>query len=90
MPPIGRLDDTCIYTYDGVMKKLTLTIDDDVYAGLHSQIGPGRISRFVNDLVRPLVIDGALDDAYAAMALDDEREQEADAWSEALLGDAAQ
>ena len=72
------------------MKKLTLTIDDDVYSGLHSQIGPGRISRFVNDLVRPLVIDGALDDAYAAMALDDEREQEADAWSEALLGDAAQ
>nr|WP_315050984.1 hypothetical protein [uncultured Brevundimonas sp.] len=72
------------------MKKLTLTIDDDVYAGLHSHIGAGRISRFVNDLVRPLVIDGALDDAYAAMALDDEREQEADAWSEALLGDAAQ
>ncbi|WP_295709412.1 hypothetical protein [uncultured Brevundimonas sp.] len=72
------------------MKKLTLTIDDDVYAGLHSHIGAGRISRFVNDLVRPLVIDDALDDAYAAMALDDEREQEADAWSEALLGDAAQ
>ena len=72
------------------MKKLTLTIDDDVYAGLHSHIGAGRISRFVNDLVRPLVIADALDDAYAAMALDDEREQEADAWSEALLGDAAQ
>ena len=69
------------------MKKLTLTIDDDVYAGLHSQIGPGRISRFVNDLVRPLVIDAALDDAYAVMARDEAREEEAEAWSEALIGD---
>jgi Arc/MetJ family transcription regulator len=71
------------------MKKLTVTIDDDVYAGLHARVGAGRISRFVNDLVRPLVSDAALEDGYAAMAADDDREREADEWCEALIGDVA-
>lgn len=69
------------------MKKLTITIDDDVYAGLHSQVGPGRISRFVNDLVRPLVSDQGLEEQYRQMAADGMREAEADEWCEALIGD---
>ena len=37
----------------GTMQKLTLSIDDDLYAMLHSQIGRGSIGRFVSDAVRP-------------------------------------
>lgn len=35
------------------MQKLTLSIDDDLYAMLHTQIGRGNIGRFVSDAVRP-------------------------------------
>ena len=33
-------------------KKLTITVQDEVYAGLHSVIRRRRISRFRNDLAR--------------------------------------
>lgn len=71
------------------MRKLTITVEEDVYNGLHSRIGAGRISRFVNDLVRPFVLDAGLDESYAAMAADVDREREAEDWSEALIGDVA-
>ena len=67
-------------------KKLTITIDDAVYDGLYRVVGPRRISRFIERLVRPHVLD--LDTAYAAMAEDEAREDEALAWSEALITDA--
>ena len=35
------------------MQKLTLSIDDELYAMLHSQIGRGSIGRFVSDTIRP-------------------------------------
>ncbi len=70
-------------------KKLTITVDPDVYAGLHSVIGPRRISRFLNDLARPHVVPPDLAAGYAAMAADEAREAEADAWSEALIADTA-
>jgi predicted CopG family antitoxin len=38
--------------------KLTITVDDDVYIGLKTRVGRRRISRFLNDLARPLVLDG--------------------------------
>ena len=36
-------------------KKLTITIDEDVYAGLYRVVGRRRISRFIESLVRPHV-----------------------------------
>jgi hypothetical protein len=39
------------------------------------------------DLLRPHVLDTALDDGYTAMATDQEREAEAQAWCNALLAD---
>lgn len=69
------------------MKKLTITIDDEVYHGLHSQIGAGKISRFVNDLVRPFVSDASLEEGYSAMAADVDREREAEEWCEAFIGE---
>ncbi len=68
-------------------KKLTITVDAEVYDGLHSVIGRRRISRFLNDLARPHVTGQDLSAGYAAMAADAEREAEALAWSEALVTD---
>jgi predicted CopG family antitoxin len=70
-----------------VQKKLTITVDEKVYEGLHAVIGRRRISQFVESLVRPHVIGKELDAAYAEMAQDENREKEALEWSEATLGD---
>jgi predicted CopG family antitoxin len=72
-----------------VWKKLTITIDEQVYEGLYRVVGSGRISRFIEWLVRPHVLPHELEDAYAQMARDDEREAKAIDWSEALIPDAA-
>jgi predicted CopG family antitoxin len=68
-------------------KKLTITVEDDVYTGLHSVIGRRRISRFLNDLARPHVTGRDLAEGYRAMASDEEREREAAEWVENLVGD---
>jgi len=65
-----------------VMKKLTITVDDEVYKGLHTRIGRGNISRFLNDMARPHVVADDIEAGYMAMAADVEREVEALAWSE--------
>ena len=70
-------------------KKLTITVDDEVYAGLHNVVGRRRISRFLNDLARPHVMRQDLTEGYRAMAADEEREREADGWVEAVTDDIA-
>ncbi|MGH8923935.1 MAG: addiction module antitoxin [Acidimicrobiia bacterium] len=70
-------------------KKLTITIDDAVYEGLHRRIGRRRISRFLEMLARPHVIDEDLEAGYKAMAEDELRETEAGEWAENTLGDVA-
>jgi hypothetical protein len=70
-------------------KKLTITVDDDVYEGLHSVVGRRRISRFLNDLARPHVISREIVEGYRAMAADEQRESEALEWVENLTGDIA-
>jgi hypothetical protein len=70
-----------------MQKKLTLTIDEEVYEGLHAVIGPRKISRFIEDLVRPYVLKKELYTAYEQMAADRVRESEALEWAEGLIGD---
>ena len=70
-----------------MQKKLTITIDEQVYEGLYRVVGPGKISRFIEKLVRPHVLEHELEAAYAQMAQDTEREAEAIEWSEALISD---
>ena len=70
-----------------MQKKLTVTIDEEVYEGLREVIGPGKISRFIEDLVRPHVIKKELYAAYEEMAADEVRESEALEWAEATFGD---
>ena len=45
------------------------------------------MSQFIEDLLRPHVMDSALDDGYRAMAADAEREADAMAWCNALAKD---
>ncbi len=70
-----------------MQKKLTITIDEETYQGLYTVVGARRISRFIEELVRPHVLTQDLDAAYAAMAREEARETEALEWTEALLGD---
>ena len=70
-----------------MQKKLTITINEEIYEGLHKVIGRGNISRFIESLLRPHVIDSNLEKEYKKMALDKKREAEAHEWSENLIGD---
>ncbi|MFN3828532.1 MAG: addiction module antitoxin [Tepidimonas ignava] len=70
-------------------RKMTITLDEAVYEGLHRRVGRGRISQFIENLLRPHVLDTALDEGYRAMAADQAREQEAQQWCNALAGDMA-
>jgi len=70
-----------------VRKKLAITIDEQVYEGLHSVIGRGRIGQFIEDLARPFVVNQDLEVAYRQMAQDEEREAEALEWADATVGD---
>jgi predicted CopG family antitoxin len=71
------------------MKKLTITIDDEVYEGLYRRVGRRKISRFLENLARPHVLDADLEAAYRDMASDEAREAEAKEWTEALIDDIA-
>ena len=68
-------------------KKLTISISDEVYEGLYLKIGRRRISQFLEKLARPHVLPEDMETAYRDMAADEEREREALAWSEGLIGD---
>jgi len=72
-----------------MQKKLTITIDEEVYEGLRKNIGPRKISKFIEELVRPYVIHPDLESAYAEMAKDEKREKEAVEWVEAAFKDLA-
>lgn len=70
-----------------MQKKLTITVDEQVYLGLHSVVGRRNISQFINALVRPHVLKPDLEAAYSQMAADEARETEALEWAEATIGD---
>jgi len=75
---------------DGAMRrKLTITIDEEVYEGLRRVVGPRRISGFLEALARPHVVLADLDAGYAAMAADEARETDALEWAEATVHDVA-
>ena len=64
-------------------KDIMITVDDQVYDGLHNVVGQQNISSFIESLVRPHVVQEDLDGAYQQMAQDEAREAEALRWSEA-------
>ena len=70
-------------------KKLTITVDEKIYAGLHRVIGRRKISQFIESLVSPHVLQKDLESGYREMAADEAREAEAIEWAEATVTDAA-
>jgi hypothetical protein len=68
-------------------RKMTITLDEAVYEGLYRTVGRRKMSQFIEDLLRPHVVDSSLDDGYRAMAADTAREAEAMQWCNALAGD---
>lgn len=71
-----------------MQRKLTITLDEQVYEGLYRKVGRRRISRFLEELARPHVVDQDLAQAYRDMAADELREAEAQEWVENLAADA--
>lgn len=70
-------------------RKLTITVDERVYEGLHRVVGQRRISGFIESLVRPHVLADDVAEAYRAMARDEAREAEALEWADATVLDVA-
>ena len=70
-------------------KKLTITVDEKIYAGLHRVVGKRKISGFIESLVSPHVLDQDLVQSYREMAADEAREANAHDWAEATVSDVA-
>lgn len=68
-------------------KRMTITLNEVVYDGLYRTIGKRRMSQFIEDLLRPHVLDTSLDEGYRAMAADAARETQAQEWCNALAKD---
>jgi len=72
-----------------VNRKLTITVSEAVYEGLHRTIGRRRISQFIDKLARPHVVPQDLEASYRDMAADQAREREALDWSEDVISDSS-
>ena len=70
-------------------RKLTITVDEEVYEGLHRVVGRRSISRFLTELARPHVVQSDLEAGYRAMAADEAHEREAMEWIEGIVADIA-
>ena len=63
-----------------MQKKLTISLNEDVYDELCRAVGRGNISKFIEKLIAPHLKDSNLDDAYREMAAESAREREALEW----------
>jgi hypothetical protein len=58
------------------MKKLTISVSDEVHEGLHRKIGQRRISKFPEGLAHPHVLTEDLEAEYRARAAGEDRERD--------------
>ena len=70
-------------------ERVTITLDGAVHDGLHRTVGKRRMSQFIEDLLKPHVLETALDDGHREMAADAEREAEAQDRANGLIADIA-
>ncbi|MCH7612252.1 MAG: hypothetical protein IIB95_02215 [Candidatus Marinimicrobia bacterium] len=68
-----------------MQKKLTISIDEQVYNALYHVVGKRKISRFIENLVKPKVINEELELAYQQMSEDSSREEDALEWTEGTI-----
>ena len=72
-----------------MQKKLTISVDEEVYEGLHDVIGRREISTLVEELAAPHVVRPGLDSEYEMMGKDKVREAKALEWIEGTFRDSA-
>ena len=70
-----------------MQKKLTITLDEQIYDGLYAVIGRRHISQSIESVVRPHVTAQGLEEGYRRLAADEAQEAEALEWAEATIGD---
>ena len=63
-------------------RKLTITVSEAVYEGLHRNIRRRRITQFIERLARPHVVPQDIEASYRDMGADEAREREALEWAE--------
>ena len=68
-------------------RKLTITLDPEVYDGLHRVVGRRKIAPFIEKLLRPQILRPDLEANYREMAGREKDEREALDWIEGLAGD---
>ncbi len=68
-------------------KRMTISIHEDVHEALMRVIGRGKVSKFLEELAKPIVLKNDLLDDYKNMAEDTQREEEALIWAEELIRD---
>jgi predicted CopG family antitoxin len=68
-------------------KKLTITVSDDVYRGLHRKVGRRKISPLIDRLAREHLHAKPLAQEYAEAAADEGAESDALEWIEPGLGE---
>ncbi len=69
--------------------RMTITLDSEVYKGLQRYVAPRKRSQFIENAIRPLLnqSEADLEAGYAAMAADEQENEEARGWIEGLMGD---
>jgi hypothetical protein len=70
-----------------MMKKLTITVSEEVYNGLYAKIGAGKISGFIDSLLRRNILEDELRKGYKTMGADRDREEDAERWTAAFLNE---
>ena len=68
-----------------MQKKLTISIAENVYNDLYAVIRKRKISKFIENLIKPHIVGDNLSLAYQEMAQDAQREIEACQWTEGLI-----
>lgn len=70
-----------------MQKKLTLSIDAEIYEALHKVAGKRKIGRFIEKIVRPHITSLELAQAGKQLTQDGKQEFEALLWAETNVGD---
>jgi hypothetical protein len=70
-----------------MQKKLTLSIDAEIYEALHKVAGKRKIGRFIEKIVRPYITLQELAQAGNRLIQDEKLESEALLWAGTTVGD---
>lgn len=69
-------------------KRVNLYIhDEQLWSAFTHLVGKGNVSKWIENMIRPLVDKADLANAYKVMAQDRQREEEADEWINGTSGD---